>query len=235
MKAAYHSQAEQLYQGGTNTVGKEHFISLYSPARERAFTKRNITAAWAASGLFPFNPDRVLRATPKPPARSTVPKTDEIKAGSRQQDKVPQTPVTPVSAKALTTLHNLVKQDTHTLNETNIQRLQRHIEKLANAAQISFAEHTLLHNQNQFLTRNNEAKVRRSTKLVILGKAKVMSYEDIEEARAKRAAKEVKGKEKRGEKRKSAALEADEPEPEPKVVRMIEAPVPWRAPVARMI
>jgi hypothetical protein len=50
-------------------------------------------------------------------------------------------------------------------------------------------------------------------KLIVLGKAKVMSYGDIEEARAKRAAKEVmKGMGKRGRKRKSAALEADEPE-----------------------
>ena len=81
----------------------------------------------------------------------------------------------------------------------------------------SSAERSLLHNQNQMLTRmNNEAKVRRSTKSIVLGKAKVMSFEDIEEARAKRAAKEVmKGKGKRGRKRKSAALEADEPETEP--------------------
>ncbi len=84
---------------------------------------------------------------------------------------------------------------------------------------------------------NNEAKVRRSTKSVILGKAKVMSYEDIEEARAKRAAKEViNGKGNRGRKRKSAALEAGKPEPElePEVARMVEAPEPWRAPVAQM-
>ena len=61
-----------------------------------------------------------------------------------------------------------------------------------------------------------------------------MSFEDIVVARAARAAKEViKGKGKRGRKRKSAAQEADEPEPE--VARMIDAPVPWRAPVARMI
>ena len=65
---------------------------------------------------------------------------------------------------------------------------------------------------------NNEAKVRRSTRSVVLGKAKVMSFEDIEVARAARAAKEViKGKGKRGRKRKSAALEADEPESEPEV------------------
>jgi hypothetical protein len=37
---------------------------------------------------------------------------------------------------------------------------------------------------------NNEAKVRRSTKSQVLGKAKVMSYQDLEEARAKRLEKE---------------------------------------------
>src|SRR5271170_6472850 len=159
------------------------------------------------------------------------------------------------------------------LNKASIQRLERHVQKLAHAAQISFAESALLHDQNQMLIRmNNEAKVRRSTRSIVLGKAKIMSFEDIEVARAARAAKEViKGKGKRGRKRKSAALEADEPEiesepevaraakqaingrgkrgrkrksaaqeedepePDPEVARVIEAPEPWRAPVARMI
>jgi hypothetical protein len=180
------------------------------------------------------------------------------------------TPVTPASAEGLASLQNLIKQDAHTLNKASIQRLERHVQKLANAAQISFAERDLLHDRNQMLIRmNNEAKVRRSTRSVVLGKAKVMSFEDIEVARAARAAKEViKGKGKRGRKRKSAALEADEPEiesepevaraakqgkgkrgrkrksaaqeedepePDPEVARVIEAPEPWRAPVARMI
>ena len=59
--------------------------------------------------------------------------------------------------------------------------------------------HALLFKQN------NEAKRRRSTKSTVVGKAKVMSYEDIEDARAKRAAKgEVTaGKGKRGRKRKT--------------------------------
>jgi hypothetical protein len=88
-------------------------------------------------------------------------RADEIKVSSCHQDEVPQTPVTPALAEALASLHNLIKQDAYTLNETSIQRLQRHVQKLANAAQISFAECALLHNQNQFLTRmNNEAKVR---------------------------------------------------------------------------
>ena len=124
--------------------------------------------------------------------------------------------MTPVSAEGLASLYSLIKQDAHTLNGTSTQRLERHVQKLVDAAQISFAERALLYNQKQMLTKmNNEAKVRRSTQSLILGKAKVMSFEDIEVARAARAAKEViKGKGKRGRKRKSAALEADEPESE---------------------
>jgi hypothetical protein len=44
----------------------------------------------------------------------------------------------------------------------------------------------------------------------------------------------INGRGKRSRKRKSAALEAGEPEPEPEAALMIEAPKPWRAPVARM-
>jgi hypothetical protein len=180
--------------------------------------------------LFPFNPDRVLRVTPKPPAQSTIPRANEIRVGSCHQDEVPQTPITPVSAEGLTSLHNLIKQDANTLNGTSIQRLERHVQKLVNAAQISFAKRALLHNQKQILTRmNNKAKVRRSTQSLILGKAKVMSFEDIEVAQAARAAKEViKGKRKHGRKRKSTKIEADDPKPdaepdsEPEVARATE-------------
>ncbi|KAH6667791.1 hypothetical protein B0J14DRAFT_567159 [Halenospora varia] len=181
---------------------------------------------------------------PKP----TVAKANEMKMGSCPQDEVLQTPVTPVSAEALTSLHNLIKQDAHTLNETSVQRLQRHVQKLANAAQISFAERALLRDQNHFLTRmNNEAKVRRSTKsrrygdIRVQGRSKSLDFrvthcEPEPEPEVARAAKEViNGRGKRGRKRKSAVLEADEPEPEPEVAQMIEAPELWRASVVRMI
>ena len=81
LKAAYRDQAERLLRGGTSTVSKEHFTSLYSLARERAFMKRNITASWAASGLFPFNLDRVFRHTPKPPAQLTAPEAAGMQVG----------------------------------------------------------------------------------------------------------------------------------------------------------
>ena len=247
LKTAYRDEVERLYRGGLDTVGKEHFTSLYKPARERALTKRNVMAGWAASGLFPFNPERVLRHTPKPLTEFAVTRANMV-IGSCPQDEalqMPVTPVTPSTTDTLILLHNLIKQEAYALDGLNKQRLQRHVQKLASAAQRSFAKEALLQEQTQFLSKiNNEAKVRRSTRSVVLGKAKVMSYKDLEEARAKRAAKEkpdtIADKGKRGRKRKSPALEA-EAEAEAKMVQISDMPEPamtptalWRAPVARI-
>ena len=87
LKTAYRDQVERFYRGGANTVGKEHFTSLYSPAREKALTRRNITAGWAAAGLFPLNPDRVLRNTPKPLTELTV--LEEVNVASYLQNEIP--------------------------------------------------------------------------------------------------------------------------------------------------
>jgi hypothetical protein len=170
---------ERLNRGGVDTISKEHFTSLYSPARDKALSKRNILAGWAATGLFPFNPERVFRHTPRPPDAATMPEAVEV-VTSFPQDEELQTPVTPVTTEALASLHNLIKQDTLGPHDQSTQRIQRHVQKLASAAQISFAKCALLRDQNQFLSEiNKEAKVRRSTRSLILGKAKVMSYEDL--------------------------------------------------------
>ncbi|KAF2002434.1 hypothetical protein P154DRAFT_574005 [Amniculicola lignicola CBS 123094] len=110
---------------------------------------------------------------------------------------------------------------------------------------MSFAKGILQHNHIRFLMRiNNEAKVRRLIKSVVLGTAKIMGYEGLVEARVRRdkkdAAKEAKGKEKRGRKRKSVVLEteasqAEAIEPMAKKTRRSKAlEQPWSVPVARM-
>ncbi|KAH7403101.1 hypothetical protein BKA64DRAFT_694122 [Cadophora sp. MPI-SDFR-AT-0126] len=180
-----------------NTIGKEHFTSLYSPTRERAFTPKNIKAGFAACSLFLFNPDKVLRSIPALPTEPAVPRADKV--------------------KAFISLQNLIiYRDTYALNKTT--------------------------------------KVRRSTKSLVLGKAKVISYKDLEEARAKRIVKEAaraaKGKGKRSRKSKSSPPEPEEeedtvktarrrrkrisaelkaPEPTNKIARICNAPKPASA------
>lgn len=142
LQAAYREQVDRLEGGGVNVIGKEHCTSLYSPARIKAFTSRNIKAGFAASGLVPFNPERVLKDIPKPPVALTVSTADQVQA--YPQDEVrhtPITPATPVSSEALISLHNLIiKQDAHALDEVSKQSLQRHLQKFVNAAQTCFAK-----------------------------------------------------------------------------------------------
>lgn len=91
---------------------------------------------------------------------------------------------------------------------------------------------------------NDESKVRRSAKAVVLGKAKVMGYDEVVAKRAAVAAAEAvqairaaHGPAKRGRKRKSAGGEG---EAGVKIARQCEGQESqvtsaWRAPVATMI
>jgi hypothetical protein len=194
---------------------------------------------------------KYLRGTLKPVIAVEMPKSLE---NDSSQTPAPTTPATPVTLEALTSLQDLINQDASGLDEMSKWRLQRHIEKLTNAAKISFAKNDLQKDQIRFLHKvNNEAKVRRSTKSVVLakGKGKVVKREDPEEARKKRTAKDVgkaKGKGTRDRKRKAPASssEADVLKPKAKAARKSTAtesildPSVWEgeeqvAPVARMI
>lgn len=145
----YRDQVERLERGCVGTIRKEHFTSLYSPARKIAITDRKIRPGWAKAGLFPFNPDKVLSDIPKPTIALTAPfgNVANIGCSTEGQATTPQTPVTPMSAGAVTSLHNLIKEDAHTLDESQKQPFQKRVQKLANAAQVCFAEHALLPNR----------------------------------------------------------------------------------------
>jgi len=210
------------------------------------------------SGLFPFNPDRALKDMPRPITEMTNPEVKEVREEQRPQYEALPTPATPMSAEALNLLLNVIHQVPDD-SESSRQRKERLQYKIITAAQTSFAKNALLEDRNQFLTKiNDESKPRRITKSVTLGKARVMSYEDLEKARAQRAAKEAAkearkvatearrvataGKGKLSRKGKKNPAGAGALEPEATTLEMSEAPSeesgpvpePWRAPVARM-
>ena len=67
-----------------------------------------------------------------------------------------------------------------------------YLRKPANPAHKRFAESALLLDENWLLfEQNNKSNFRKSVMLTKVGEAKVMSYDDIVEAQAKRGAKEV--------------------------------------------
>ena len=66
------------------------------------------------ASLYTFKPNGVLGNIPKPLAELTVPDASEMKVWQCPVGKVLQTPVT---AEVFTSLHNLIEQEAHALDE----------------------------------------------------------------------------------------------------------------------
>ncbi|PVH92463.1 hypothetical protein DM02DRAFT_699807, partial [Periconia macrospinosa] len=165
LKAAYRDQAERLERGNVSKVGKEHFTALYSPARTRAFTPRNIKAGFAACGLYPFDPNRVLRTMTNLPELTTEVNEATVHQSmpsAQLEGTELQSPITPVSAEGITSLQTLItQQTTYNHSEARKSRVEQLVQKLAKAAQVSIAKGILQQNHiRSLLAINNEAKVR---------------------------------------------------------------------------
>ena len=164
LKTAYRDNVERSDRGGVNTIGKQHFTSLYSPARNAAFTKRNILAGWSKGGLFRFNPQRVLRDMEKPFLALT--EAAGMPNNNAEQDPVPPavtspiTRVTPVSSASYAALQDtIIRTGTYGLDEVEKHKFERHVDKLAKAAQTFLARNTLREEHiGSLLKTNNEAK-----------------------------------------------------------------------------
>jgi hypothetical protein len=81
---------------------------LYKLARDRALIRRNILARWSTARLFPFNPDRVIRSMPKPPAEISCPNVEVVESPPQEEVVlvILVILVTPVTIQALTSLHD---------------------------------------------------------------------------------------------------------------------------------
>lgn len=135
-------------------------------------------------------------------------------------------------------LFNKIKQRAETLDKSSKQELLRHTQKMAKATRVAIAERCLLQDHNRFLSKiNGEVRARRSTKLLVLGTAQVMKYEQLVEAQARRAATAAAAanKAKRGRKRKNPALEGQAPDATAGTAQISRESEPWKAPVARMV
>jgi hypothetical protein len=184
LKTAYRERVEDLYFGGANAIGKQHFTLLYRQSRGVAFTPGNIEVAWAKAGRFPWNPDRVLRSIQKPSCQ-------ELDGSHIIDTALPDEPLqTPVTSEDLTSLRRKFEQNIHLLDGDS----QLYFRKLANAGErVITARDVLFKENHDLLKQNNESNTRSSISSTMVGKGKVMSYEDILEVQRKRNEKEAAG------------------------------------------
>ena len=78
LKRSYGRQIENLIRVGVNYIDKSDFLSAYSTARTEALTLNTVCSGFVATGLVPYNPERVLSKlntqlrTPTPPLPPTT-------------------------------------------------------------------------------------------------------------------------------------------------------------------
>ncbi len=60
LKTAYGDLVRAKMLAGVNHMDKQEFLHIYPQARQRVFTSANIKSGFAATGLIPFDPNRVL-------------------------------------------------------------------------------------------------------------------------------------------------------------------------------
>lgn len=62
-----------LHQHSRTTISKYHYAQIIAPAYTAAFSPSNIQSGYAATGIYPFSPDKVKIHLPSlPPSSSTV-------------------------------------------------------------------------------------------------------------------------------------------------------------------
>jgi hypothetical protein len=78
MKAHMTRELDRYIRTGILRIQKIEWLEAFTTSRSQAFTTRNILSGWSGTGLYPFNPEKVLRRVPilasnEPPIRLSTP------------------------------------------------------------------------------------------------------------------------------------------------------------------
>ena len=74
LKAHMAQQMDRYIRTGISRIQKAEWLDAFISARALAFTRRNILSGWSGTGLYPFNPQKVLTRVPFPPEVETPPR-----------------------------------------------------------------------------------------------------------------------------------------------------------------
>jgi len=153
MKTLYGSQIEKLMRLRINHITKLEFLPAFGQAFKAAFTKQNIKAGFRATGLVPYNPERVISCldlrlrTPTPPQDTNwVSKTPQNPDELKRQTEHIQSRITQHQDSSPTSINEALGQ-------------------LAKGAQIIAHSAALLKAEVKALQDANQAKKRRARKL----------------------------------------------------------------------
>ena len=154
LKRSYGRLVESKIRVGINHIDKLDFLEAYPSARIEAFKSETIKNSFAAAGLIPYNPDRVLSKlniclrTPTPPS-------------SRGSEWSPKTPSNYVQLqKQASSIKALLRQR----SKSPPSPLNSAINQVLKACQITIQSAAILEKEVSDLRAENEKKKRKRTR-----------------------------------------------------------------------
>ena len=120
--ASYYSQAldESVRKSeGRTAISKRDFFSLFWSAFEKALTKKNISSAWSNTGIWPFDPHKVLGSFPVAQAA----KTRSQRSTQRSSDSPPSIYDSPSKTKRLRNILNVSSAKSDKKTQKTLERL----------------------------------------------------------------------------------------------------------------
>jgi len=154
LKRSYGRLIESKMRVRINHIDKLDFLEAYPSARIEAFKSETIKNSFAAAGLLPFNPDRVLLnldirlRTPTPPS-------------SRGSEWSPKTPSNCVQLQKQA---SSIKALLRTRSRSPPSPSDRALNQLIKGCQLAMHNAALLANENKELRAENEKKKRKSAR-----------------------------------------------------------------------
>lgn len=169
LKHSYGRGVEAQMRLGINHIDKPEFLSIYQIARKEAMSSRNIKSGFTATGLVPYNPERVLSnlnvqiRTPTPPSA-----IDDL--------LVPWVTGTPHNIKELhqqaEAIEGFIKRRTHSPPSPTNQALTQ----LVKGCQMAMQNAALLTSENaQLRAANARQKRKRATKRTYIATGGVLT------------------------------------------------------------
>ena len=154
LKKAYGKLVENQARLGFNHIDKLDFLRAYPQAHMETFKSETIKNGFAATGLIPFNPERVLSQlniqlrTPTPPC-------------SQSTNSAPKTPSNPKQLKKqATTIERLLQNPT----SDSLIKTQSAIKQMVKGYEITMNGAFLLAKENQDLRMAHEKEVQKRTR-----------------------------------------------------------------------
>jgi hypothetical protein len=160
---------------GVNHIDKQEFLLLYQQARTQALHESNIRSGFAATGLVPYEPDRVLSLlhtqlhTPSPQLQP-------------QADPSPYTAATPHNITELQQQTELISQYIKRHSHSPPSMLTQAVNQVIKGASLVMESIALLTDQNEkLMVENQRQKRKKAQQRVYIAKEGILTGADAQE------------------------------------------------------